>query len=141
MDPRRGAPPVDPALARYSMLCLQQQLLSKDYVSLRCDYERTLPVRDGAPTSLNYTSPAAPVYVVNGAAGNREENDRAPGNESWSPAADPTRGIVPLMRDVSYGVVTVTTDSLRFQQFFSSNGTAFDTFTITKPHQRRMLEL
>ena len=45
VDPRRGAPPVDPALARYSMLCLQQQLLSKDYVSLRCDYERTLPYR------------------------------------------------------------------------------------------------
>ena len=103
------------------------------------DYERTLPVRNGAPTSRNYTSPASPVYVVNGAAGNREENDRAPGNESWSPAADPARGIVPLMRDVSYGVVTVTTDSLRFQQFFSSNGSAFDTFTITKTHQRREL--
>jgi len=105
------------------------------------DYERTLPVRNGAPTATNYTSPAAPVYVVNGAAGNREANARAPGNESWSPAADPAAGVVPLMHDISYGVVTVASTSLRFQQFFAANGTAFDTFTITKPAQRRMLEL
>merc|ERR1719253_1422086 len=39
------------------------------------DYERTLPIKNDQPTSNDYTNPTAPVYVVNGAAGNRERND------------------------------------------------------------------
>lgn len=36
------------------------------------DYERSLPVKDGQPTATNYSGHfTAPVYVVNGAAGNR----------------------------------------------------------------------
>ena len=42
------------------------------------DYERSLPVLHGVPTSSNYTRPPSPVYVVNGAAGNRERNDHPP---------------------------------------------------------------
>jgi len=36
------------------------------------DYERSLPVYQGVPTSTNYDNPTAPVYVVSGAAGNKE---------------------------------------------------------------------
>lgn len=37
-------------------------------------YERTWPVYHNLPTQFNYTSPTAPVYVMNGAAGNPEGN-------------------------------------------------------------------
>merc|ERR1712232_172246 len=57
------------------------------------DYERTLPLKHNKPTSNNYTSPDAPVYVVNGAAGNREKNDRPPADKPWNPVADPNAGI------------------------------------------------
>jgi len=49
------------------------------------DYERTWPVYNGVATATNYNDPAAPVYVVNGAAGNREGNDHAPGGQPWEP--------------------------------------------------------
>jgi hypothetical protein len=35
-------------------------------------YERTYPLSSGVSTQSNYTNPTAPVYVVNGAAGNME---------------------------------------------------------------------
>ena len=53
------------------------------------DYERTLPVLHKRATSTNYSSPAAPVYVVNGAAGNRESNAHPPGNQPWEPKSAP----------------------------------------------------
>ena len=49
--------------------------------SSRHSYERSLPVYRGQPTSssnASYTSPAAPIYIVNGAAGNREGNSGPP---------------------------------------------------------------
>ena len=36
---------VDPTLARFSLECLQKQLLQRDYVSMRCDYDRQRPYR------------------------------------------------------------------------------------------------
>jgi hypothetical protein len=47
----------------------------------RHNYERSLPVYRGQPTSFSnssYTSPSAPIYIVNGAAGNREGNGSPP---------------------------------------------------------------
>ena len=37
------------------------------------DYERTLPVNNLTAAGSDYQNPRAPVYVVNGAAGNREK--------------------------------------------------------------------
>ena len=38
-------------------------------------YERTYPMYKGEPVSFNFTNPTAPVYIVNGGAGNDEGND------------------------------------------------------------------
>jgi predicted MPP superfamily phosphohydrolase len=96
------------------------------------DYQRTYPVANGVPTSTNYSRPSAPVYVVNGAAGNRERNDRSGGGFPWEPPANPATGEVPYSSAISFGVVTLRTGSLLWEQFFSVNGTRFDHFSITK---------
>ena len=47
----------------------------------RHSYERSLPVYRGHPTASSnssYSSPAAPIYIVNGAGGNREGNGGPP---------------------------------------------------------------
>mgnify|MGYP006094212435 CR=1 FL=1 len=50
------------------------------------DYERSWPVsNNGTVWQTNYTSPNAPVYVVNGAAGNREAEPTPPGKMVWQP--------------------------------------------------------
>jgi hypothetical protein len=96
------------------------------------DYERSWPMAHGAPSQRNYSSPAAPVYVVNGAAGNREDNDNPPGHAAWQPAADPAAGVQPWARNVSFGVITVRGDALTYEQFDSASGERIDTFTMTK---------
>ncbi len=48
---------------------------------IRHSYERSLPVYRGYPTAqsnASFFSPAAPIYIVNGAAGNREGNGGPP---------------------------------------------------------------
>ena len=96
------------------------------------DYQRSWPLLAGQPTALNYSNPIAPVYVVNGAAGNRENNDHVPGGLPWEPPADPVAGQMPSSSEISYGVMTVRTGSLVWEQFYSANGTRFDYFEITK---------
>ena len=91
------------------------------------DYERSLPMRNGQPVAMNYSSPTAPVYVVNGAAGNREDNDHAPGNAPWSPP-----GGVGRAHAVSYGVITITTSALKWEQIRSNDSRSIDEWTITK---------
>ena len=60
------------------------------------DYERTLPIRKDQPSGPNYSRPTSPVYVANGAAGNREHNDHPKGGRSWNPTVAPARGLMPL---------------------------------------------
>jgi hypothetical protein len=96
------------------------------------DYQRTWPLYDGAPTAQHYRQPSAPVYVVNGAAGNRERNSGVPSGLPWQPPADPAKGVRPSSDEISYGVMTVRTGSLLWEQFFSANGTRLDHFNITK---------
>ena len=96
------------------------------------DYQRSWPVAHGQPTATNYSSPTAPVYVVNGAAGNRERNDHVPGGQPWEPPAQPAAGAQPYSSAISYGVMTIQEGSLQWEQFFSANGTRLDRFEITK---------
>lgn len=91
------------------------------------DYERSLPIRHGAAVSDNYTRPAAPVYVIDGAGGNREGLQKSVVPEPWAPRSHPFNGV-----DVSYGVATVAGCSLRWQQFAAGNNSVLDDFTITK---------
>jgi hypothetical protein len=95
-------------------------------------WERTWPVRAGVPAGANFSAPTAPVYVVNGAAGNREGNEDPSGNAAWSvPGAH--------SGDIGYGVITVVAapgvpgaSSLRYDFVRAVDGTVLDTFTITK---------
>ena len=71
----------------------------------------------------------SPVYVVNGAAGNREGNDHPPGNTSgeayWPSELNRTNV-------TSYGVFTIAGPTLTWRQFVSADGSLFDEFTLAK---------
>ena len=82
------------------------------------------PIVDGIVQSHNYTSPAAPVYVTNGASGNRETNDRSPGGATWPPI---NRTVL-----TSFGMMEITPSSIKWQQIVSLDGSVQDEFTITK---------
>jgi hypothetical protein len=89
------------------------------------DYERTLPIRHNNATQQDYSHPTAPVYMIDGAGGNREGLDRTGAkHQSWSRAYN---GV-----DVSFGVVTVKGCTLRWDQIAAHNSTFLDTFTIQK---------
>jgi hypothetical protein len=95
------------------------------------DYERSFPVAHDNATARNYEKPAAPVYIVNGAAGNRENNAKPPGTKSWDPPADPAKGIVPYAQEISFGIMSVEGAAMRWTQY-CANGTKLDEFVITK---------
>ena len=92
------------------------------------DYERTWPVFNEVAMATNYSNPPAPVYVVNGAAGNREKNDNPPAGKPWEPTG------LNYSRAVSFGVMTITPTALEWRQITSADGSLQDTFTITKSH-------
>lgn len=95
------------------------------------DYERTLPMHHGLPTSTNYSSPTAPVYVVNGAAGNREAMGHPKGNQPWDPPVSNNTNTTSFSDEISFGVMKLTDKVLQWQQFYA-NGTLLDSFAITK---------
>ncbi len=87
-------------------------------------YERTFPVAYENPTATNYLFPASPVYVVNGAGGNRESNDRPRADKPWS-AGVPTG-------EIGYARMTVTPNELAYTFILAVNGTQHDSFVIVK---------
>lgn len=93
------------------------------------NYERTWPMYRDAPTSTNYSSPSAPVYVVNGAGGNREGNSMPPGNLPWTP--QPSGNNHPQARDIGFSLVVFQGRSMRFRQF-AANNTLLDDWTLSK---------
>ncbi len=90
----------------------------------RHDYERTLPVYRGVPEQ-NYISPRAPVYVVNGAAGNRETQDGQwiEPTPTWSVSRNAFLG---------YGTLQVFQNQIVWTFFNDSNNVVLDTFTLVK---------
>jgi hypothetical protein len=78
-------------------------------------YQRTYPVYHNAPTAQDYTAPAAPVYILQGASGNREgtKGSYPPADEmpAWSAATATT---------VGYGLMTITEDTLDWKYYASS---------------------
>ena len=93
------------------------------------DYERSLPVYKTNVQSMNYTNCPAPVYVVNGAAGNREKNSKPPGGPSYWPRDLNRTGLI------SYGYITVKTNTVTWQQMESATNALLDTFTIEKTYE------
>ena len=90
------------------------------------DYERTWPVtKNGTIFETNYSRPSYPVYIVNGAGGNREAEPTPPANMPWQPVQNKTNFI-------SFGKMTIKKNSLQWEQIVSSDNSVQDAFTITK---------
>lgn len=87
-------------------------------------YERSWPVAHGLPTARNYILPASPVYVVNGAGGNRESNSNPDANFPWC-AGNHTASI-------GFATITVAGNRLKFDFVIAATGAVEDTFTIIK---------
>ena len=85
-------------------------------------YERLFPTANGTVTSTNYSDPAAPVYIVQGAGGNREGNEKPSGAAPWSAFQSGTIG---------FATITIADLDLTYS-FLAADGTPIDTFTITK---------
>eukprot|EP00943_MAST-04B_sp_MAST-4B-sp1_P004422 g4422.t1 len=90
------------------------------------DYERTYPVYKTNVQSFNYTNSPAPVYVVNGAAGNREKNSKPPGGPSYWPTELNRTNLV------SFGFLEIKPNNISWTQILSSNGEVLDSFVIAK---------
>lgn len=110
-----------------------EQVLVKHKVDLviqahEHDYERTYPVYQSKTYGMNYTNPLKPIYIVNGAAGNRERNEKPPGNrnESYWPSS------LNRTRLISFGLFTITSNSLKWEQRVSSDNSIQDSFEILK---------
>ena len=93
-------------------------------------FERTAAVYGGAvvqnaTANGTYVAPLAPVYIVNGAGGNREGNDNPPGNAPWSaPGAH--------FGTVGFGLMQVTPSRLAYQFVDSATGAVLDSMEILK---------
>ena len=92
-------------------------------------YERTLPILNGTAVTSNAT--AAPVYIVNGAGGNREGNEDPKGDAPWSaPGAH--------SGSFGYGLMTIVSGAgagesmLEYQFVESATGTVLDVVTLRK---------
>jgi hypothetical protein len=90
-------------------------------------YERTFPVTDNVTASRDYAMTSAPVYLINGAAGNREGNHGFNSNAAWSAARS---------SDVGFGLLTFSGSDLVMQvnsKFIQSRThEVIDEFTMTK---------
>ncbi|XXQ31750.1 Purple acid phosphatase [Plasmodiophora brassicae] len=89
-------------------------------------YERSYPVAKSQTLGAHYTNPAAPVYVVNGAAGNIEGHDPLPDDApSWSAFR--------LSNKYGYGVLDIFNHTCLRWQFYSADSDLLeDAFSIVK---------
>jgi acid phosphatase type 7 len=98
-------------------------------------YERTLPVYNEQvmTTDLASKTYAAPIYILQGASGNRENNK---GESSW-PNPEPAWS-AGHSSEVGYGLLTVESaaasavPTLHWTFFRSSDNEALDSFTLSK---------
>lgn len=90
------------------------------------DYERSYPVINSTKMQSDFTSPSAPVYIVQGASGNREGNTGFP--------ADMPEWNANSCADIGYGLMTVDKSEISWS-FYTVNSTGsyfHDSFTMTK---------
>jgi hypothetical protein len=95
------------------------------------NYERTLPLKNGAAASSNYTFPTAPVYVINGAAGNREGQHAFHDMKPWSVLRTEDVGFV-VMDFRQHADKTIAMNSKFIQ---SRTHELIDEFTLLKKSQ------
>lgn len=93
--------------------------------------EASYPTYKAQPVSTSFANAPAPVYIVNGAAGNREGNDDPRADAPWSLPGSNTAAW-------GYGLITIAgsstpgASSLKYVFVSSLNGTALVTLTLTK---------
>ena len=92
------------------------------------EYERTFPVYKEQATSMDYVSPTAPAYFLQGASGNREGNKGGiPDNTAeWSAA---------IFNEVGLATMMITADSVEWTYYSTPGGTEMvelDHAVITK---------
>ena len=87
-------------------------------------FERTQAVLGGkvvtpAANGTTYSAAGAPVYIVNGAAGNREGNDNPNGDAPWSvPGAH--------YSTIGFGLITATSSRLQYDFVEAATGSVLD---------------
>eukprot|EP01102_Stenamoeba_stenopodia_P008659 TRINITY_DN2516_c0_g2_i1.p1 TRINITY_DN2516_c0_g2~~TRINITY_DN2516_c0_g2_i1.p1 ORF type:complete len:532 (+),score=131.78 TRINITY_DN2516_c0_g2_i1:125-1720(+) len=92
-------------------------------------YERTYPVYNGT-TYQSYENPQAPIYLLNGAAGNKEQLE----HHWWSGDKFPEWS---ANRFAAYGFAQlqiINSTMLTWNFYAANNNTIIDTMTVTKPY-------
>lgn len=94
-------------------------------------YERLYPTYKNKPVQFNYSSPAAPTYILNGAAGNPEGN-----SGRFTPLPPPNNWAAAHSGEFGYGLIQLPDPSTLNWQFFAGPNTGpavlIDSCTITK---------
>lgn len=92
------------------------------------NYERTLPVYQENHIASNYTNSPFPVYIVNGAGGNREGTSGWPSSNWTPPSWSAFR-----YSEWGYGVIDIASPSeLNWTFYNSETNDLVDQFTMTK---------
>jgi acid phosphatase type 7 len=89
-------------------------------------YERSWPTYHGVATQHNYTSPSAPVFIVSGAAGNKEGTEPI-----WEPSSK-FRAFHTDGFDTGYARIAVNRTSFVWHYVNSITGAVVDEMVITK---------
>ncbi|XP_076448793.1 acid phosphatase type 7-like [Babylonia areolata] len=89
-------------------------------------YERSYPVYQGKATQKDFHNPQAPVYIVNGGAGNPEPND-----PTFELSVD-WRAWYNVTIKTGFLLMTPSRSQLKFDYVFSDSNQVIDSFTITK---------
>ena len=87
------------------------------------NYERSWPLEGGLPTAFDYTNAPSPVYIVNGAAGNREGQFYVSGKALWSAAHS---------MDVGFGILLMNGDVMTSTFYRSNDSAVVDQIVFTK---------
>lgn len=91
------------------------------------NYERLWPVKPGGTPVHTYNNPGAPVYIINGAGGNREGTvNRHQPNNNWS---------VQFLAQWGYMIISVYNDTVMDLDFYAAdNNQLVDHVTLTVDH-------
>jgi len=117
--PKNIRPSIEPLLKKYRV-----DLYFAGHLH---NYERSLPVYDGAVVARSYSNPGATVHVVVGMAGCDE--GLTPGFAQPSPDWSVKRAA-----ELGYAVLNFTSPTvMTFDYILSDSGTTADTFTLTRP--------
>ena len=128
-----------PSSEEYNKKTKLSGIIEQTYIDAKVDlvtcghlhsYERTYPLEHDAKVATNYTFATAPVYVVNGAAGNREGNHGfEQKTHPWSAFRSSDVGLVKWQFAAAADAKSV---AMRSQFVQSRTGEIIDEYTLTK---------